>query len=109
MNTRVRHRHLLPSVLPFFLFLALLCGSKAGPAQAVENCTTLLTGRCETCHYLTRVCDKVAEDKGKWSWKRTVKNMVKQGAKLSDAEQDTLVNCLSQPAPEVVQLCDQKK
>ena len=77
--------------------------------MAAEDCTTLLTGRCETCHYLTRVCDKVAENKGKWSWKRTVKNMVRQGAKLTAAEQDILVTCLSEPAPEVVKLCGQSK
>jgi len=79
------------------------------PSLAAETCSTLLTGRCESCHYLTRVCEKVAENKGKWSWKRTVKNMVRQGAKLTDAEQDILVTCLSEPASEVVKLCGQNK
>lgn len=77
--------------------------------MAAEECTTLLTERCETCHYMTRVCEKVEENKGKWSWKRTVKNMVRQGAKLTAAEQDILVSCLSEPAPEVVKLCGRNK
>ena len=79
------------------------------PALAEETCSTLLVGRCEQCHYLTRVCEKVAENKGKWSWKRTVKNMVRQGAKLNQAEQDTMVACLSEPAPEVKKLCGPNK
>lgn len=74
-------------------------------AKAAETCSTLLTSRCESCHYLTRVCEKVADNKGKWSWKRTVKNMVRQGAKLNQAEQDIMVACLSEPAPEVKELC----
>jgi hypothetical protein len=102
-NCRLSHISLLllVIVLPPFCFCT--------PVSAAEDCTALLTGRCETCHYMTRVCDKVAENKGKWSWKRTVKNMVRQGAKLNQAEQDALVACLSQPAPEVVKLCGQNK
>lgn len=87
--------------------LVFFCVSKT--SMAAENCTTLLAGRCETCHFLTRVCEKVAEKRGKWSWKRTVKNMVRQGAKLSAAEQDILVTCLSEPAPEVGKLCARNK
>lgn len=79
------------------------------PALTAETCSTLLVGRCEPCHYLTRVCEKVAENKGKWSWKRTVKNMVRQGAKLNQAEQDNMVACLSEPASEVKKLCGPNK
>jgi hypothetical protein len=35
--------------------------------------------------------------------------MIRQGAKLDEAEQDKLVDCLSEPAPEVRQLCGQGK
>lgn len=78
-----------------------------------EDCIQLLTKRCETCHYLTRVCEKVDKERNKKSWfggsegtwKRTVKNMVKQGAQLNDAEEIILVNCLSKPTPEVLGLC----
>lgn len=102
-KNRLSH-HLL---LLLAVFLALLCPGK--PGKAAEDCATLLTGHCETCHYLTRVCDKVSGKKGKWSWKRTVKNMLRQGAKLTAAEQDSLVACLSEPAPEVVKLCAQQR
>lgn len=107
MNHRPQRTFLQPRIALLVIALSLLCGSR--PVRAAEDCSALLTGRCETCHYLTRVCEKVAENKGKWSWKRTVKNMVRQGAKLSDAEIDTLVACLSEPTLEVLQLCGQNK
>lgn len=94
-----------PLCATFALCCALVLFGVAKPGPAAETCTSLLQGRCESCHYLTRVCEKVAEKKGKWSWKRTVKNMVKQGAKLNDEERDLMVDCLSQPAPEVLKLC----
>ena len=87
--------------------LALICWRQ--PSLAADDCTALLTDRCQKCHYLTRVCDKVADNKGKWSWKRTVSNMVRQGAKLDETEEDRLVSCLSDPAAGVVKLCDQNK
>ena len=87
--------------------IALLCWYQS--AQTADTCVTLLNDRCQQCHYLTRVCDKVADNKGKWSWKRTVSNMVRQGAKLDETEQDRLVRCLSDPAPEVSKLCAQNK
>jgi hypothetical protein len=76
---------------------------------AEESCPELLTNRCEVCHYTTRVCQKVQRKKGKSSWKRTVRNMVKQGAKLNKAEQKKLVACLSKPAPEIMEFCGIKK
>lgn len=104
MNESRPSLHPLPLL---FIIPVLVCMWQ--PVLAAEDCTALLADRCEKCHYLTRVCDKVAENKGKWSWKRTVKNMVRQGAKLDDAEQDKLVDCLSEPAPDVRQLCSKNK
>lgn len=100
------------AVLAAFLLLALLPGSAAG-----ETCTELLQGRCETCHYLTRVCQKVEKDltRKSWfggtvgSWKRTIRNMVRQGAKLDSDEERQLVECLASPAPEVLDFCGLKK
>ena len=85
----------------------------SAPAIAEESCTQLLTNRCETCHYMTRVCQKVEREssKKKWpggvegTWKRTMKNMVKQGAKLNKEEEKILVECLSRPTPEVLNIC----
>jgi len=79
------------------------------PALAEETCPELLTNRCEVCHYNTRVCGKVQKKKGKGSWKRTVKNMVRQGAKLNKEERKKLIDCLSTPTPEILEFCGIKK
>jgi hypothetical protein len=39
------------------------------------------------------------------SWSRSIRNMVKQGAKLNKAEEEILVECLSKPHPDVLSLC----
>jgi hypothetical protein len=91
--------------------------SFSGPANAEESCTELLKNRCETCHYLTRVCYKVEKEMGKTRlfggpegvWKRIMKNMVKQGAKLNSKEEDILVKCLSEPSAEALSICKIKK
>ena len=87
----------------------------AGAAE--ESCTELLETRCEKCHYVTRVCQKVKKDmSGKsWfgssssSWQRSIKNMVRQGAKLDKDEQKQLVECLSEPSPEILDFCKLEK
>lgn len=108
-------RRYWPAIL--LMAAALMPAVTAFPAGAAgESCTELLKNRCETCHYLTRVCLKVEQEQGSssWfgssgSWKRTVRNMVRQGAKVSNAEEKILVDCLSTPVPEVLDLCGLKK
>ena len=104
----------LPPMMGFSLPAALLLMLALMPGMAVgESCAELLRGRCETCHYLTRVCEKVEKDqeRGSWfgntsgSWKRTIKNMIRQGAKLNGDEEALLVDCLSTPEAEVLDLC----
>lgn len=111
MNTTThRLRHILWCILFASVTLVLLL---PGSVAAEEGCTQLLTKRCATCHYLTRVCQKVERERNKKSWfggsagtwKRTVKNMVKLGAQLNDSEETLLVECLSKPASEVLGLC----
>ena len=92
------------SIIAVTFLLTLTSTSVAG-----ESCSELLTNRCETCHYNTRVCQKVKKKKGKGSWKRTIKNMVKQGAKLDKSEQKQLVDCLSKRTPEILEFCNLKK
>lgn len=84
-----------------------------GTLHAGADCLTLLNERCQECHYLTRVCQKVETEQSgnSWfsspagTWKRTVKNMVRQGAKLTGDEEEILVDCLSKPAPEIEKFC----
>ena len=104
-HLRIKMITFLGSLMLGLLLLSLVLGQ--------EDCTQLLTKRCETCHYMTRVCQKVDKERNKKSWfggsagtwKRTIKNMVKQGAQLNKAEENILVECLSKPSPEVLSLC----
>ncbi len=84
------------------VLLVLLFGFSAG--HAAEECGPLISGRCENCHYKTRICQALGK-KSRSRWKRTVKAMVKKGALLSGKEQKILVRCLSKPDPEVVRFC----
>jgi hypothetical protein len=54
---------------------------------------TLMQQRCSVCHSLNRVttAHKTAAD-----WKTTVDRMINNGAQLSPAEEQTLVNYLAQ-------------
>ncbi|MCL7486558.1 MAG: hypothetical protein M8357_00090 [Desulfobulbaceae bacterium] len=105
-------RHLYRQILSILAVITPLFFSPH-PAAGEESCTQLLTTRCETCHYLTRVCEKVEREQEKkyWfggpegSWRRSIKNMVGQGAKLNKAEEEILVECLSKPHPDVLSLC----
>ncbi|MFH1217433.1 MAG: hypothetical protein V1706_13100 [Pseudomonadota bacterium] len=87
----------------FFVFSIV----RPGSALAGEECAQLVLARCESCHYKTRICEKLG-NKSRSSWKRTVKNMVRYGAKMTDGEIKQMVRCLSGPAEDVALLCGKK-
>ena len=77
------------------------------PAVAGENesrCIDLLIGKCRECHYLTRICQNL-DRKSKWKWKRTIKNMTNKGAEVTREQEDRLLECLADKAPDVVEFC----
>ncbi len=85
--------------------LVWLSGSATVQAEGTTGCAELLRNRCQTCHYLNRVCGQVGE-KSKRRWIATVKRMVKRrGAMLNKEEQEYLVDCLLVPAPDVKEEC----
>ncbi|GAB4337885.1 MAG: hypothetical protein Kow0089_09430 [Desulfobulbaceae bacterium] len=112
MNVPSPRPYALAALFPAIALLTLIF-SPSFEVRAAESCTQLLMSRCETCHYVTRVCQKVERESRKksWfggsrgSWKRTVRNMVRQGAQLSKEEEKILVDCLSKPSEEVLSLC----
>ena len=97
----------LISVL-LFIVAAVSCSTTA-LVTAGETCSSLLAPRCEECHYETRVCQKVEKKRGKNSWKRSIKNMVRHGAKINRTEQKQLIECLSQPSSDVLDYCGLNK
>lgn len=120
MNSETPHSTRQEGLPGIFLVLLVLGLFIPIPASGEESCTELLVTRCETCHYLTRVCEKVNRERNKKSWlgrgkdststwSRTVRNMVRQGAQLTKAEEKRLIKCLSRPAPEIFSLCHFKE
>jgi len=74
-------------------------------AESKAGCAELLLNRCQSCHYLDRVCAQVGE-KSKRRWDATIKRMVKRrGADLNKEEQPFLLDCLVAPAPDIKKEC----
>jgi len=92
---------------------AILLTVSISTVLADEGCGELLKNRCQKCHYLTRVCQKLEKDRQKkffggvfaGSWSRTIKNMIRHGAKLTADEQEKLTQCLDKASPEVLETC----
>ena len=85
--------------------LLYLTGPMLAQAESKPECAELLLDRCESCHYLSRVCDQLGK-KSKRRWRATMKRMVKRrGAELNKDEQVFLVDCLLAPAPDIEKEC----
>lgn len=86
--------------------LFFLTGPMFAVAETKPECAELLRNRCESCHYLSRVCTQV-EKKSKRRWRATLKRMVeRRGAELTKEEQVFLLDCLVAPAPDIVKECE---
>ena len=89
------------SILYLFLVMitVLLISACSGPevtgeAPSEAACSSIVDAKCVRCHYKTRICDALGT-KSVGSWKRSIKFMVKQGAQLTDEEQNkvrTIIN-----------------
>ena len=90
----------MPAALLFLSLTAVPIGAEEQPA----TCTELMNERCTVCHYMTRVCQNLG-NKSERKWKKTVKTMMRRGAKLNKAEMNTLVDCLAGPAEEAEKTC----
>jgi hypothetical protein len=77
------------------LFMA-ACGGTAdiGPPPPDTVCVSLVNAKCVKCHYKTRICDALGT-KSVAQWKRSIKFMIKQGAQLTEDEQNKVIACLS--------------
>jgi len=72
------------------------CSSPAGIGEAPPDavCSAIVNAKCVRCHYKTRICDALGT-KSVGNWQRTIKFMIKQGAELTEDEQNKVVACLS--------------
>ena len=94
-------------VVVLMVALLVLCHSvlaQQGGVSEAMSCKTLLLSKCDSCHYLTRVCYRLGK-KSKRGWKSTLKVMIKRGAQLTMQEQEVLLECLSSPESEAQSTC----
>jgi hypothetical protein len=78
--------------------------AREGGVSEDLSCKTLLLTKCDSCHYLTRVCYRLGK-KSKRGWKSTLKVMIRRGAQLTMQEQKVLLECLSSPEGEAQSTC----
>lgn len=83
---------------------ALLCFSHAAGGENKPQCINLLIDQCRQCHYLTRICQNL-DKKDRGRWKRTIRNMVDNGAEITREDEERILNCLVDKAPDVVGFC----
>ena len=68
---------------------------KPQPEPAPEAvCSSMINAKCIRCHYKTRICDALGT-KSVRQWKKSITFMVRQGAELTEDEQNKVVACLS--------------
>jgi hypothetical protein len=91
-------------LVSFTLLFSLTASAQEKVQEEETKCATLLLTKCDACHYLTRVCYRVGK-KSRRSWKRSLNAMVRHGTQLTEAQLDTLLACLSEPAPEAEKTC----
>ena len=77
------------------LFMAACSGTAdIGPPPPETVCVSLVNAKCVKCHYKTRICDALGS-KSVGQWKSSIKFMIKQGAQLTEDEQNKVIACLS--------------
>ena len=95
MNTVMKSAVYLLMAIPVFVLMAACSGTaNIGEAPTDAVCSSIVNEKCVKCHYKTRICDALGT-KSVSNWKRTIKFMLKQGAQLSEDEQNKVIACLS--------------
>lgn len=91
----------LKSALYLFMTVAVFglmtaCGGSGEIVETVPDavCSAIVNEKCVRCHYKTRICDAL-DTKSVRDWKKSINFMLKQGAQLSQDEQNKLIGCLS--------------
>jgi hypothetical protein len=76
----------------------------AAPARAAQDCAEQVLASCTSCHYQTRVCEKL-DKKSKREWKVTLKRMLRYGLVLDEAGQGRMLECLVALGKDHTKLC----
>ncbi len=99
----------LATVARFALLATLLCFVYPNPTRSAEQCQALLQTKCGTCHFINYICPRMDQNKGTVYWHKTINDMVKEGAVLSDEERSVLVRCLTSRDAQARSFCTGKK
>lgn len=94
------NKHMLHIFLLLTGMLPAACSSPEVPVNAppASVCSSIIDTKCVRCHYTTRICDALGT-KSAAKWRKTVNFMMKQGAGLTEDEQQKVIACLvSMPA-----------
>lgn len=75
------------------------------PLWAGQDCSEMLEQNCTSCHYKTRICNKIGK-KNKRSWKNTTKRMMRYGLKLDNTELKEITRCLVALEEDSKKFCD---
>ncbi|KPK27444.1 MAG: hypothetical protein AMJ61_05730 [Desulfobacterales bacterium SG8_35_2] len=86
--------HLIAAITVLVLMVSCSGTADVGEAPPDEVCKALIDAKCVKCHYKTRICDALGT-KSVGKWKRTIKFMIKQGAQLTQDDQNKVIACLS--------------
>ena len=100
----IKHTISISSILLLILLVGILvaaCGSSSPAPASTSGSTggsttdgqTLMQTRCTVCHSADRI---TSAQKTAAQWKTTVDKMINNGAQISPAEEQTLVNYLAQ-------------
>ncbi len=79
-------------------------GDTATSPQPRTTCAELLATKCTVCHTIARICQRLGEFNKK-EWRHLTDNMISRGARVSQEEKTTLVECLARPDEEVKSSC----
>jgi len=86
--------YLIMAITVFVLMAACSSSAPIGEPPSDVVCSSIVNVKCVKCHYKTRICDALGT-KSVSNWKRTIKFMLKQGAQLTEDEQNKVIACLS--------------
>jgi hypothetical protein len=90
------------TLLVLLVFTALLPPISV-PASDMD-CTAKVMASCTSCHYQTRICEKLGE-KNRRAWKTTIKRMLRYGLVLDEAGQSSMLDCLVALEKDKSKLC----
>ena len=97
--------YLFMAISLFILMAACSPTAEMGEPPPDEVCSAIVNAKCVRCHYKTRICD-VLGTKSVNQWKRSIKFMIKQGAELTEDEQNKVIACLSALPPGSAIVCE---